>query len=110
MYLPLHLVPHFLAHETGESDTGNITTSLRMKTVLCSSSFMISKDLDWSSSLSRVPWLVTSNDKNQQVTSLGDSSPTCWENMDQLKIVDEKWREAQLWSLVVPFGLLGGVQ
>lgn len=53
-WVPLEsrLVPHSLAHETGESDTGNVTTSLRMKIILCNRSFMTSKDLDWSFSLS----------------------------------------------------------
>lgn len=47
-----HLVPHFLAHETGESDTEDVTTSLRMKTILCNRSFMTLKNLGWSFSLS----------------------------------------------------------
>lgn len=46
-YAPLesHLVPHFLAHETGDPDTGNITNSFRMKTV------HDIENLDWSFSL-----------------------------------------------------------
>lgn len=50
--LESRLVPHFQACETGESDTGNVTASLRMKIILCNRSFMTLKDLDWFFSLS----------------------------------------------------------